>query len=218
MSEGYRARPISTVPLEREIQTYATTNDAEGYCYQEDGHSFYVLTFPTQDKTWVFDMSTGMWHERSYRNTINGRAERIRPRVHVYFNNTNYLGDYENGNIYSYNQETYTDNGDPIIRERTSPHIWNALERVFYESFQLDIESGVGINVGQGSDPKVMLDWSNDGGHTWSNEYQLSAGEIGGYRVRLKKNRLGQSRDRVFRIRYSEPTKFTILNAHIEVG
>ena len=159
-----------------------------------------------------------MWHERSYRNELNSRNERIRPRVHVFFNGKNYLGDYENGNIYSYDQDTYTDNGDVIIRERTSPHIWDALERVYYASFQLDIETGVGLATGQGSDPMVMLDWSNDGAKTWSNEYLLSAGKVGQYKTRVKKNRLGQARDRVFRVRYSEPTKFAILNAHIEVG
>ena len=218
MSQGFNGVPISTVPIERAIHTYTITNDAEGFCYQQDGHNFYVLTFPSEDKTWVYDTTTGMWHERSFRNTSNARAERIRPRVHVYFNGKNYLGDYENGNIYSYEQDVYTDDGDPIVRERTSPHIWQALERIYYASFQLDVETGVGLPTGQGDDPKIMLSWSNDGGNTYSNEYQLSSGKIGEYKTRVKKNRLGQSRDRVFKVTYSDPTSFNILSAHIEVG
>jgi len=63
-----------------------------------------------------------------------------------------------------------------------------------------------------------MLSWSNDGGNTYSNEYQLSSGKIGEYKTRVKKNRLGQSRDRVFKVTYSDPTSFNILSAHIEVG
>jgi len=213
---GFDGIPISTKPLETAIHGYTSTTDAVGYCYQQEGNSFYVLTFPTDNKTWVYDTENGMWHERSYRNPVTGVDERHRGRVQGFFNGKNYLGDYDNGNIYEISTTTYTDNGDPIIRKRVSPVIWNALDRVFYTSFQLDIEVGVGLVTGQGSDPKVMLRWSDDAGRNWSIERQLSAGKIGEYLTRVKQNRLGSSRARVFEITYSEPTPFNILDAHAE--
>lgn len=216
MSQGFDAVAISTVPIEREIHTYTTTSDAEGITYQQDGHEFYQLTFPSENKTWVFDSTTGMWHEKSYRNASTSVDERHLARVHGFFNGKNYVGDHRNGNIYSFEQGVYTDNGDTIIRERTSPVIWNALERLYFSSFQLDIDGGVGLATGQGSDPIIQFSYSKDGGYTWSDEIQIKAGKIGEYRTRAKKNRLGASREMVFRVRYSEPTKFNILNAHVE--
>jgi len=215
-SQGFDGVPISTIPLETAIQNYSATEDAEGYCYQQDGNNFYQLTFPTAGKTWVYGLQSGQWHEKEFQNTTLGRAERHRSRVQAFFNGKNYLGDYNNGKIYSYDQNKYTDDGNVIIRKRISPVVWNALERVFYTSFQLDIEAGQGLDTGQGSDPKVMYRHSNDSGRTWSNETQLSAGKIGEYRTRVKKNRLGAARSRVFEITYSEPTKFNILDAHVE--
>ena len=40
-------------------------SDARAFTYQKDGHHFYVLTFPTGNKTFVFDASTSLWHERN---------------------------------------------------------------------------------------------------------------------------------------------------------
>ena len=76
MSQGFDAVPISTVPIEREIQTYSVTSDAEAFCYQQDGHRFYQLTFPTEDKTWVYDSTTGYWHEKYYYNPTTSVEER----------------------------------------------------------------------------------------------------------------------------------------------
>jgi len=218
MSQGFDAVSISTVPIEREIHGYTTTNDAEGLCFQQDGHEFYQLTFPSENKTWVYDTSTRLWHEKLYRNPSTSIDERHRARMQVFFNGKNYFGDWSTNDVYEVSQTTYTDNGAAIIRNRTSPTHWNALERVYYSSFQLDVENGAALATGQGSDPLVMLEISNDGGYTWGEKQYLNAGKIGKYSTRLKKNRLGQSRERVWRVTYSEPTAFTILNAFAEIG
>jgi hypothetical protein len=217
-SRGFDAFPISTVPLEREIQEYTTTSDAEGFCYQQDGHKFYQLTFPSENKTWVYDSTTGAWHEKYYLNPTTSVEERHRARVSAFFNGNNYVGDWQNNNIYSFEQTTYTDNGDTIIRERIGPVVWNNLDRVYYNSIEFDLESGVGAATGQGSSPLLQLRWSNDGGHKWSNWYYMDMGAIGKYSTRVRRERLGQSRKRVFHIRYSEPTKFTVLSCEADIG
>ena len=128
-------------------------------------------------------MSSGMWHERSYRNPQSDADERWRPRVHAFFNGKNYVGDHDNGNIYEVSTTTYTDNGDIIIRERVSPVVWNALERIYYKSIEFDVESGVGLTTGQGVNPLMVYSHSNDSGHTFGNESFLSVGAKGKYRV-----------------------------------
>jgi hypothetical protein len=67
MGQEYQAKRISNHALEYALQTYAPSNgfaDAVGAVYQQAGHTFYVLTFPTWDKTWVYDLASGQWHER----------------------------------------------------------------------------------------------------------------------------------------------------------
>jgi hypothetical protein len=79
------------------------------------------------------------------------------------------------------------------------------------------LEAGVGLLSGQGSDPKIILDWSDDGGHTWSNARYLSIGGIGEYGYRCLAHHLGTSRNRVFRVRASDPVKFVLLEAYAYV-
>lgn len=213
---GFDAIPISTKPIETAIHNYTSTDDAEGYCYQQEGNSFYQITFPTDNKTWVYDTTNGMWHEKSYRNPSTGLDERHRSRVQSFFNGRNYVGDYENGNIYEVSTTTYTDNGNPIIRTRVSPVIWNNLERIYYKSVQFDVETGVGLTTGQGSSPYMSYSHSNDGGHTYGDEYFLPVGAMGEYNTRVKKERLGSSRKRVLKVTYSEPTAFTLISCFVD--
>ena len=221
-SQGFEAVPISTIPMERAIHGYSTTTDAEGLTFQQDGHSFYQVTFPSENKTWVYDASVSailgqpVWHEKLYRNPNTSVDERHRARVAAFFNNKNYFGDWATNDVYSAEQTTYTDNTQTIIRNRTSPTTWNARERIFYKTFELDIERGVGLATGQGSAPLVMIRWSDDSGHTWSNKYQMDVGAIGEYGPRVKRERLGQARERVWEITYSEPTKFNLMGAFVD--
>lgn len=102
-------------------------------------------------------------------------------------------------------------------RQRRAPHLsreqlWN-----FYSQFQLDLEAGVGLTTGQGSDPQIMLRWSDDGGHTWSDEHWVSAGDRGHYKHRAIWRRLGRSRDRVFEVTVSDPVAWNLLQAFLQV-
>ncbi|MCK9370127.1 hypothetical protein M0R04_09505 [Candidatus Dojkabacteria bacterium] len=67
------------------------------------------------------------------------------------------------------------------------------------------------------SSPVVGLDWSNDGGHTWSNRYFKSIGRIGEYAFRTIWRRLGKSRTRIFRATITEPVKVVLLDAFAEI-
>ncbi len=213
-SDGYRPKVISTHAIEQEIQRYPQISDAIGYTYQKNGHDFYVLNFPTPSKTWVYDGSTGFWHEASWTDA-NNASFMFRGIVQDYSFGKVLVGDWRSASIFEVDPYTYTDNGDLIHRERSSPHIWSNLDRTFYSSFQIDAEVGIGLVSGQGSDPQMMLQISNDGGNTYGSEHWRGAGALGEYRKRIIWNRLGQSRNRVFRIRCTDPVNWVILGAFI---
>jgi hypothetical protein len=80
----------------------------------------------------------------------------------------------------------------------------------------VDVEAGVGLSTGQGDDPQMMVRWSDDGGHTWSNLRTVTMGRIGQYRARARLRRLGSGRDRVFEISISDPVKRVILGAAVD--
>jgi hypothetical protein len=220
-SRGYTGIRISTHAIEWQIQEYETISDAVGYTYQQDGHPFYVLIFPSAQTTWVYDAATQAWHERA--GWDNGAFARHRSNCQVVFNNEVLVGDFENGNIYAYDLNVYSDNGgiQKWLRSwRALPTGSNDLKRTSHHSLQIDCQTGVGIDDGQGSDPQLILRWSDDGGHTWSNEYWMSMGKIGAYFYRAIQRRLGMTlklRDRVYEVSGTDPVKIAIMGAQLHV-
>jgi len=218
-ANGYTGVRVSTHAVEWHIQDYANMADAVAYTYQQDGHSFYVLNFPTANTTWVYDVATNAWHERA--GFSAGNFTRHRSNCQMSFNNEIVVGDFENGNIYAFDLNIYADNGSiqKWLRSwRALPTGQNNFKRTAQHTLQLDCETGVGINLGQGSDPQVMLRWSDDGGHTWSSEHWASMGKIGQYYRRVFWRRLGMTlklRDRVYEISGTDPVKIAIMGAEL---
>lgn len=216
-SQSLNPQRISTHAVEAAIKGYADMTTATAFTYQSGGHSFYVLNFA--EGTWVYDVSTKLWHERAY--TGESSLERHRADVHAYCPalGIHIVGDYANNKVYKYNDDYYYDDTQALTRLRSTPHVSSELKRIFCSSFQLDAESGVGLDgIAQGTDPQIMLDWSDDGGHTWSNEHWKSLGKIGEYKTRIIWRRLGVMRDRVFRVKITDPVKVTFLSAQIELA
>ena len=251
-ANGYTGTRISTHAVEWQIQRYGDISDAIGYTYQQDGHSFYVLIFPSANTTWVFDVATQAWHERA--GFTNGDFTRHRSNCQMAFNNEVVVGDYENGNIYAFDLDFFADNGEiqKWLRSwRALPTGQNNLKRTTQHSMQLDCETGVGLNgidpsdpldwffsttsgdeiitntgdflmfsptTTEGANPEVMLRWSDDGGHTWSNEHWTSIGKIGVYQKRAIWRRLGMTlklRDRVYEVSGTDPVKISVMGAEL---
>jgi hypothetical protein len=216
---GYIGQRVSTHAIEWQMQSYTDLSDAVGYTYQQDGHSFYVLNFPSADTTWVFDVATGAWHERA--SLVDGEFSRHRANCQMFFNGENVVGDHENGKLYKFDLDVFADDGQPqkwLRSWRALPTGSNTLARTVQHSMQLDCETGVGLNSGQGSDPQVMLRWSDDGGHTWSNEHWKSMGRIGRYGYRTIWRRLGATmkiRDRVYEVSGTDPVRVFIMGAEL---
>lgn len=217
MANAYQPQRISTSAIEYAIQQYGDISNTTAYTYQEDGHYFYALNFPNANITWVYDIGTQQWHERGYFNTTTGLYERHRAECHVFAFGKHLVGDYETGLIYEQSLDIYDDNGNPKRWMRACPHIADDLEYIYYNKLQVDMQTGVGLTTGNAANvsPQVMLQWSDDGGYTWSNEHWVSIGAIGNYATRALWRRLGRSRDRVFRIAGAFNSKVCIIAGHI---
>ena len=218
-TNGYTGQRVSTHAIEWQIQQYGDISDAIGYTYQQDGHAFYVLIFPSAGATWVYDVATDNWHERAA--WVNGEYTRHRSNCQMAFNHQVIVGDYNDGRVYAFDLETYSDDDQPqrwLRSWRALPQDQNTLVRTAQHSLQLDAETGVGLNSGQGNIPEAMLRWSDDGGHTWSNEHWSSMGAIGAYGTRTFWRRLGMTnklRDRVYEVSGTDPVKIAIVGANL---
>ena len=293
-ANGYTAQRVSTHAIEWQIQQYENMTDAIAYTYQQDGHAFYVLIFPSANTTWVFDVATSMWHERAA--FINGDFTRHRSNCQMSFNGEVVVGDHELGNIYAFDLNVFTDDGavQKWLRSwRALPTGTNDLKRTAHHSLQLDAETGAidasvttpivyidtsspddellaengdvlvwevdgtdslltetgdiivqengdlmyydgspstigGALLVQSAraeafaiDPQVMLRWSDDGGHTWSNSHWRSMGKTGAYGTRVLWRRLGMTlklRDRVYEVSGTDQTKIAIMGAELIVS
>lgn len=210
--EGYTPVRVSTHAVEQAIEGYAD-KDGIGMVFQEGGHKFYALSFA--EGTWVYDLATTLWHERQSR----GHA-RWRPAFALTAHDAVWVGDYASNKLGTLSADVFTEWGEVLRSSCASPAIESENKRCFHSSVELVFEQGVGLTVGQGSEPKVMIDWSNDGGRTWSAEKWRSLGRIGEYRRRARVARAGSARDRVYRFSVSDPVRRTLIksSAEVEVG
>jgi hypothetical protein len=293
-ANGYTAQRVSTHAVEWQIQQYGNLSDAVAYTYQQDGHPFYVLIFPSANTTWVYDVATSLWHERAA--FINGSFTRHRSNCQMAFNGEIVVGDHELGNIYAYDLDVFTDNGavQKWLRSwRALPTGTNDLKRSAQHSLQLDAETGaISSNIAStpvltdvsvaneklltesgdvlvwetsgpeslltesgdvivqengdsmyydgapsvvggailiqkalitsiATDPQVMLRWSDDGGHTWSNEHWRSMGLTGQWGRRVIWRRLGMTlklRDRVYEVSGTDQVKIAIMGAELNMS
>ncbi len=319
-NNGYNAVRVSTHAVEWQIQTYNFVDDAIAFTYQQDGHSFYALTFPGANATWVFDASTGAWHERAFWE--NGQFTKHRAGTQANFAGQIVLGDNTENCLFTFDLNWYKDFSNPqrwLRSWRALPTGQNSLKRTAQHSLQLDCETGPSnqknlyviqrtnlyngiFQASSDTEPgntlfktvfngrmlgdinndgiinfrdyliaddylinetlpayqpypedlwqewvqyiensmlytmvenfqlysaylkqtsleaQVMLRWSDDGGHTWSNEHWASMGNIGEYGKRVIWRRLGMTtklRDRVYEVSGSDPVKIAIMGAEL---
>jgi hypothetical protein len=217
--DGTQLRRVSQHAIEEAWQNYITVSDAYTFSYTFEGHKFVVLTFPSANATWVYDISTGLWHERESWDLNNNSYGRWRGSYAIGAYNQVLVGDAFSGQIGFIDETVATEFGNTTRALMVSPVIHNDRKRLFHSRFELDMESGVGTATGQGANPQAMLDWSDDGGRTFKN-FQLwhSIGAIGAYTQRLRWLRLGQARQRYYRLTISDPVRRSVIAASADIS
>lgn len=208
---GVQPQRISTHAVEQAIGGYERVDDAIAWIYELEGHAFYVITFPSAGDTWVFDFATGLWHERESEGLGVWRA-----KLGAAFAGGIFAGDAVDGRIWLLDPTHAWEGSAQIVRVATGTSFHAEGRKVTLTRLAAEFEGGVGIPSGQGSDPLVWLSWSNDGGRTFSNDATARIGKIGEYRTRAEWRRLGQARDRVFRLQWADPVYTTLAAASVE--
>ncbi len=208
-ASGYKPERISTHAIETAIEQYSDLSDAFAFIITMDGHKFYHLTFPTGEQTFVFDSATNLWHERE---SFGARYWRVSVYVSGY--GKHIIGDAFQGRLGELDFLTFTEFGETMQGILTGSPIYGDGNRIFHRKLEIEIESGVGLT--SGSTPQMWMDYSDDGGRSFSLRKPFrSMGKIGEYRKRLRWTRLGQSRDRVYRLTVADPVKRAVLVAHL---
>ena len=210
----YSPQIISNRGIEYTINSMTRIDDAFAYTYQKGGHSFYVLTFPTDNKTLVYDASI-QDNDLSWSVRETYELGRDRASCYAFAFNKHLVGDYASGAIYELDEDTHTDGGLPISWSRTTTHIISDFKRIKHKEVVLNFETGVGLNGND--DPLVYLTYSDDGGHSYITPREASLGVIGQRKNRVMWARLGNSRDRVYKVFGSEPVKTVLIGGYIDV-
>lgn len=204
---GYTPQPVGGHDFLSAINQYANVNDATAFSYMLGGHAFYQINFPSAGTSWLYDGATQVWSE------LQSDTGRHRANIGTLFLGKIIVSDYANGKLYRLDPTVYTDNGTAIAREIISRPIFTE-GQLAISRFWLDMETGVGLTTGQGSNPQVMLSWSKDGGHSFGNEVWRSFGAIGNYTARAYWNRLGSPKEGmswVFKVSITDPVKVAIM-------
>lgn len=223
-AQGFRPNRISNHAIEYAWSQYPQVSDAVAFSYYENGHSFWVITFPSGNATWIYDATTSMWHQRGWWNGASN--DRQRQMFHAYvsldtsgtapitpLSGKHFVGDWQNGNVYVQSENFFSDAGTQITRVRTCPHIYNEAKRVFFSTFELLAK------VGPSNVLTPTLDYSKDYGNTFVNPQQITSHQPGvtdQYATRMRWRRLGQSRDRVFRLTITDQVQVNLVDAYYE--
>jgi hypothetical protein len=210
---GRQPQRISTQSEEQALRKSTDLSAARAFCYQQDGLTFYCLSAPGLTSTLCYEISTGEWHDRNDLDEL-GQFKAHRGTTHLYAFGRHLLGTAD-GKLLELDHDTYTNDGDPLVRERVSPH--EAIPgrmRLKFNRFWLDCITG---EAPQGVDPHVELSYSGDSGATWSNPVTRSIGAIGERFQRVLWTRLGMGRDRLWNLRFSGNAPFSIIDAGSDV-
>jgi len=217
---GIQAEPIGNPSIGQAIQSYSTKANAYGICFNFNNDFFYMLTFPG-NATWMFCERSGMWVNLAYQQ--DGDPHLAYDYAYCY--GKHLVSDRLSGNIYELDFDTFTDNGQSIDRQRDTIKISGKSfgvpgKEIFMDKLELVVETGTGIISGQGSNPKVMMSFSDDGGKTWSPEQWAEFGAMGSFAYSNNPTwqDLGSFYERQFRFRVSDPVKFVIVSANAEVS
>jgi hypothetical protein len=174
----------------------------EGRSFHERGHDFYALDVPGRG-TFVYDLSSGLWHERATYGATLWRARDV-----ANYDGVQVACSRDGGGVYALTAGHYFDDEAPIVRVATvNAPIDDGHAPI--SAVALHATPGVGLDAGAipGRTPRVFLRYSDDRGAGWSASREALAGALGATTQVIRWNRLGRARPpgRVFEVSYSDP-------------
>ena len=216
----YAVSPGTFVP--QRISSYSqeanisSENGAYAFTFAEFGHEFYMLHLPNSDKTWCYDMTNGMWHERRSPRLsefdLALEVDRHLSNCYTLAYGKKMIGNRsENGKIFFLDSTSTLDNGLTTRREAISAPVTKDQTFLKCSLFELLAE----VNITTNQNPQCILYWTDDF-VSWSDGVQLPLGKIGERKKRIIARRLGRFRQRTFRIVITDDVSVIILGAFVE--
>lgn len=220
-NNGNEMVKISTIALEQEWSRSDVT-DCTSWVYSDRGHDFVIFNFDALDKTYVYDVSQGMWHERASREQLTDTLHRWEPNFCIQRSGEIVVGDRYSTKMYRLSSDIYTENGKNILRIRTTAHQNAQQIPMRIDAVRFDMEQGNGISnedtAGRFTQaPTIMFRYSQDRGRTWSSEIRRPFGATGEYQTTVEYMRLGVARNFTVEFKISDPCKTSILNGWINL-
>jgi len=214
MTDGTEPRKVSNPNMENEISNYIKPSDASANLCKFEGQLFYILSFTTDQHTWVYNFNTGGddWAEAEQ---LPGTRHIM--QAHIYFKNKHYIGSYLDGNIYELSDKYYDNDGTTFRRQRVTPRLYDPRYRkITIDRLEVDCLKGNGSAFGEDEEPLLFLYVSTDGGITFKACLSETTGEIGKYSRRVIFRTLGSAYDFVFKFEYFNRTEFALIGAVIK--
>lgn len=185
-----------------------------GTAYSIEGQQFYCIS--SADWTYKYNLNTGLWHEgKSY------GLNRWRGGISVIFNNKTIVCDYADSRIYQLASDYYKEDDSPHILEIITPEQQAFPNRFAVNEMRLDVLAGVGLQTtdAHNYEPEIMVQYSDDGGATWSNERTVKIGRIGQTEKRVRVFRWGvcQTGARCWRFRVSAAVSKGFKQASLDI-
>lgn len=222
IARGTSVQEVSSHPLRVAIESYRETStlaDAQGEAFEYLGHQFYILTFPTADATWVYDLVTGEWVEWLTWNAAEGRYAAWRAGWHVIAYGEHLFCDRVGNRVWRVDPASNLDiTGTAMRRLRRAPELFADNRTLTIDKFDLIVETGIGPTPAAETDPPpyVVLNYSRDHGKTWRQASEpKSLGAVGEYRANVTWNRLGTGKGWTPEIVCSENYLVRLLGATI---
>lgn len=215
MANGYSPSVISVPQISRKFSEYETVSDAFMLSYTIDSTTYLQITFPTEQKTWLYDVATQLWTNLSSWQDYSSAQGRHRANCYCWFNRKHLVGDYRNGRIYEMSYDYHDDDGQSLQWKRVCPVLDNSNELFTITEMEIELSAGTATRTGSGSNPKLIMKYSVDGGHTWSKNIEAGVGERGEYDKRVIFGPCGTSRSFIFEVYGSDPIKWVFTGAGI---
>ncbi len=222
---GSVVSPIFNTGIREEIANLNVYTDAVGFVYHLAEHQFYVLTFPTEGKTYVYDFDNNLSHERSSLDPDTLEPAAWFPSCYMTIGGYSLCGDSRSGSLMRLSDDIFTEAGTRIERRRRIASIINPpkggrpITGVNYTTVNkliIRVQTSTGLLSGQGSPPTMMLKVSRDGGRTFDVESTREVGQVGDYTDMCIWDMLGTSKKWCAEIRMTDPVDWKILEAYVD--
>ena len=212
INENFQTEAVGDKGFTSILSGYTSSEDATAYTLQYDNKEFYTINWTAANHTWHFDTELGIWTELEYNNKDRHPADQ-----HVYFDGKNIVISYLDSNIYSLDNETYTDNSVTIVRKLISPVLQKDYLQVFLSQLIVKFEPTTTLHTGTGSEPSVNLSFSKDGGYSWSATRYKRIGKVGEYRYKTRFTNVAAGDDLVTNLQFHDPIGWALLGCYVNL-